>query len=138
MKDNLLVFALILIVSILFFSGCFDSAKDAVDASSPVVNVIAQNQIIKLTLVEGGKDIPSFGYSLKDSVEIRLNGTILSDDNLSGNVGWEVNESLYIGGWTPVLDDEEQIVDKLAPGYYLITVRILEVVIFDDEISVAK
>jgi len=80
--------------------------------------------------------MPSFGYSLKDSVRIILNGEELSDDNLTGNLGWEEFENLYIGGNPPVLDDDLSNVDILEPGDYQITIIILETVIFDDEVRI--
>jgi len=142
MKDNLLVFALILIASILFFSGCTDSTKndfsekDEAHAENASVVVTPRNEKIRLILVEGGDNIPSFGYSLKDSVTIKIDGKKLSDDNLTGNIGWEVGETLYIGGNPPVLEDVENNVDSLGIGDYLVTVIILETVVFEDDVQI--
>ena len=142
MKDNLLSFALILIASILFFSGCTDSTKngfsekDEVQAENASVVVTPRNEKIRLILVEGGDNIPSFGYSLKDSVTIKLDGKKLSDDNLTGNIGWEEGETLYIGSNPPVLEDVEQNVDSLGSGDYLVTVIILETIVFEDKVQI--
>jgi hypothetical protein len=142
MKDNLLVFALILIASILFFSGCTDSSekdsseKGTIPLESASAVARSENGRINLTLISVGDNMPSFGYSLKDSVRIILNGEELSDDNLTGNLGWEEFENLYIGGNPPVLDDDLSNVDILEPGDYQITIIILETVIFDDEVRI--
>jgi hypothetical protein len=61
---------------------------------------------------------------------------VLSDDNLTGNIGWEKNEELFIGGNPPILDDEISKVDMLEHGYYNVTVIILEKVVYDDKIRV--
>ena len=142
MKDNLLVFALILIASILFFSGCTDSRTENKESDnyhqtmSPTVMVLSDTSRIRIILATGGDNMPSFGYSLKDSVTIKLNGTTLSDDNLTGNIGWEEDESLFIGSNPPVLDDEISKVEMLESGYYNVTVIILETVVYDGEIWV--
>lgn len=142
MKDNLLVFGLILIASILFFSGCTDSTTGNKESNNhyieipPSVMVLSDTGRIRIILSIGGDDIPSYGYSLKDSVTIKLNDTVLSDDNLTGNIGWEEGESLFIGGSPPILDDEISKVDMLERGYYNVTVIILETVVYDDEIWV--
>ena len=143
MKDNLLVFAIILFASLLFFSGCTDSKekenldRDDIGAedASVVVRVWADEKI-RLTLVSAGDNIPDFGYSLKDSVRILVNGEKLSDDNLTGNIGWEVNESLFIGGNPPVLEDIDEDVTGLEPGDYLVAVIILETLIFEDYVDI--
>ena len=80
--------------------------------------------------------MPSTGYFFENMVTIRLNGTVLSENKLEGNIGWEIGESLYIGGSIPTLDDEESAVGKLGPGDYTITVTIIETVIFDDVITI--
>lgn len=142
MKDNLLVFAIILIASILFFSGCTDSAnkeyldKSEIGAENASVVVTYRNDRIRLILTDGGDNIPDFGYSLKDSVRILLDGKKLSDDNLTGNIGWVEGETLYIGGSPPTLDDVEEDVDTLKPGDYLVTVIILETLIFEDSVQI--
>ena len=142
MKENALVLIVILIASILFFAGCTDSKpkNKAPDFETSVENasvmVLAENDSIKIVLVTGGDDIPSFGYSIKDSVIIKLNGTELSDDNLTGNIGWEVGESLYIGGSTPTLYDGELEVGALYPGDYIVTVTIIDTVVYDDLIVI--
>jgi hypothetical protein len=142
MKDNLLVFTIILIASLLFFSGCTDSKTGNTDLGNshikipPGVMVLSDTGRIRIVLVTGGDDIPSYGYSLKDSVTIKLNDTTLSDDNLTGNIGWEEDESLFIGSSPPILDDEISKVDMLEPGYYNVTVFILETVVCDKEILV--
>jgi parallel beta-helix repeat protein len=114
-------------------------ASEPYDISEPkypsvVVNV--ENSKIKITLTKGGNNYPSTGYSFADSVTIRLNGTALEEIKLVGNTGWEVGESIFIGGSTPVLDDEESNVNQLSPGSYFITVIIKEIVIFDDLITI--
>jgi hypothetical protein len=91
-----------------------------------------------LILTEGGDNIPDFGYSLKDSVTIKLDGQKLSDDNLTGNIGWEEGETLYIGGTPAVLEDTEEDVKILQPGSYLITVIILETLIFEDVVDIVE
>ena len=142
MKDNLLVFTVILIASILFFSGCTDSKKKDssengnMESENASVMGLSESGRIRIILVTVGDNIPSFGYSLKDSVKIKINGTELSDDNLTGNIGWEEDESLYIGGNPPILDDKLLNVDELEPGDYQITVIILETVVYDDVIKI--
>jgi len=105
-------------------------------AESASVVVRASNSKIKMTLVCGGQNYPSSGYSFAIDVTIRLNGTVLPESNLEGNTGWEVGESLYIGGSTPILDDEESAVDPLNSGDYTITITIIETVIFDDIVTI--
>jgi hypothetical protein len=142
MKDNLLVFAIILIASILFFSGCTDSKTGNTESNNhyleipPSVMVLSDTGRIRIVLAIGGDNIPSYGYSLKDSVTIKINDTKLSDDNLTGNIGWEENESLFIGSSPPVLDDEMSKVDMLEPDDYKITVIILESVVYEDVIKI--
>jgi len=74
MKDNLLVFALILIASILFFSGCTDSKTENKESDNfplkipPGVMVFSEEGKIVIALVTGGNDMPSYGFSLKDSL----------------------------------------------------------------------
>lgn len=103
------------------------------DASVVVRNV---NNKIKITLTTGGQNYPNNGYSFANSVSIWLNGTVLAENNLGGNTGWEIGESLYIGGRIPILDDDESAVGQLDPGKYYITITILETVIFDDLITI--
>lgn len=104
------------------------------EQASAVVKV--NNSKIRITLTTGGDNMPSSGYFFENMVTIRLNGTALSENQLEGNIGWEVGESLYIGGNTPILDDDESAVGPLGPGDYAITVTIIETVIFDDVITI--
>jgi nitrous oxidase accessory protein len=105
-------------------------------AESTSIVVREENSKIKMTLVCGGQNYPSSGYSFAIDVTVRLNGTVLAENNLEGNTGWEIGESLYIGGKTPILDDNESAIDSLNPGEYTITVTIIETVIFDDSITI--
>jgi len=106
------------------------------EAESASVVVREDNSKIKMTLVSGGQNYPNDGYSFENSVTIRLNGSVLDENNLEGNTGWQIGESLYIGGSNPILDDEESAVGKLGPGSYSITITIIETVIFDDVITI--
>jgi len=113
--------------------------KEPYDFSEPEyasVVVKEENSKIKITLTTGGNNYPSNGYSFANSVTIRLNGTALDENNLVGNTGWEVGESLYIGGSTPTLDDDESAVNQLGLGTYFVTVIIMEIIIFDDTVTI--
>ena len=111
----------------------YDEISEAEHAS---VVAKVENSKIKIILTTGGQNYPSTGYSFANSVTIRLNGTALAENDLEGNTGWEVGESLFIGGSTPTLDDEESAIGPLGPGSYSITVTIIETVVFDDSITI--
>ena len=106
MKDNLLVFAIILIASVMLFSSVTDS--------KPKNN----------------------SSDFEQRVTIEPNETLLSETNLEGNSGWKVGQKLYIGGILPTFDDDDRFIDELYPGGYKVTVTILETVIYDDLIKV--
>ena len=105
----------------------------SVISESASVVVRAENSKIKITLTTAGPNYPSTGYSYTDSVKIRCNGTLLTETGIStGNTGWEVGESLYIGGATPTLDDNASDLIALAPADYSISVTVMNTVIFDN------
>ncbi len=105
-------------------------------AENAVVVAMREDEKIKITLTTGGDNYPSAGYLFADSVTIRLNGTVLAENNIEGNTSWEEGESLYIGGSTPTLDDDPLDVEPLSPGDYLVTIIIKETVVFDDSIKI--
>ncbi|KYK32984.1 MAG: hypothetical protein AYK22_06690 [Thermoplasmatales archaeon SG8-52-3] len=122
-------------VTFVYFTGLMGSPETEKENAS--VAVKNENAKIKLTLVSGGKNLPSTGYAFSNSIIIRLNGTELTEGALAvGNDGWDVGESLYIGNAVPALDDNSNDVNQLGPGDYSITVTIIETVIYDDIVKV--
>lgn len=122
-------------VTFVYFTGLMGSPETEKENAS--VAVKNENAKIKLTLVSGGKNLPSTGYAFSNSIIIRLNGTELTEGGLAvGNDGWDVGESLYIGNAVPALDDNSNDVNQLGPGDYSITVTIIETVIYDDIVKV--
>lgn len=103
---------------------------------SVLVKAVNSSKCIIITLTMGGLNYSEDGYSFANSVTIWLNGTILDETNLSNNTGWEIGENLYIGGSTPTLEDEWLYVEKLGSGYYLLTIRVNGIIIYDDEIAI--
>lgn len=119
----------------LYFTGMLGSpSKDAENAG---VSISSDMGKIKITLTKSGDNMPSTGYSFASSIYIRLNGTLLPETGIdAANVGWEIGESLYIGGATPALDDLPSDVGLLASGEYTVTVTIIETVIYDGVIKI--
>jgi len=114
------------------------SAKAVVEVSLEYACAVAmtENGKIKITLITGGDNYKATGYFFADSVTIILNGTVLSESNLAGNVGWEIDESLYIGGVIPTLDDSGSAVGPLGSGTYYLKIIIMGTIIGEDSISV--
>ena len=122
-------------VTFVYFTGLMGSPETEKENASIAVN--NENTKIKITLVSGGKSLPSDGYSFSNSVIVRLNGNKLSGEGIApGNTGWDIGESLYIGNATPALDDRSSDVTQLAPGDYSLTITIMGTVIYDDDIKV--
>ena len=115
-----------------------ESAKAVVEVSLEYACAVAmtENGKIKITLITGGDNYKATGYFFADSVTIILNGTVLSESNLAGNVGWEIDESLYIGGVIPTLDDSGSAVGPLGSGTYYLKIIIMGTIIGEDSISV--
>ena len=115
-----------------------ESAKAVVEVSLEYACAVAmaENGKIKITLITGGNNYKATGYFFADSVTIILNGTVLSESNLAGNVGWEIDESLYIGGVIPTLDDSGSAVGPLGSGTYYLKIIIMGTIIGEDSISV--
>lgn len=117
-----------------YVSGMMGSPSTEAENASVVVR--AENGKIKITLTTGGNNMPSTGYNFATSIAVRLNGTLLDESLLAGNTAFEVGESLYIGGGTPVLDDDASAVAQLVSADYSITITVIETVIYDDIISI--
>ena len=119
----------------IYFTGMMGSPETEKENAS--IAVQNENAKIKITLISGGKNLPSTGYAFSNSIIIRLNGTEMLETGLAGgNVGWDVGESLYIGNAVPALDDNSNDITQLAPGDYSITVTVIETVIYDDIVKV--
>jgi len=118
-----------------YVSGMMGSPS--AEAENASVMVKSENGKIKITLTKSGDNMPNTGYAFANSVSIRLNGTELDETGISGgNTGWEIGESLYIGGLVPALDDLASDVTQLGSGDYSVTVTIIETVIFDESITI--
>jgi len=115
-----------------------ESAKAVVEVSLEYACAVAmtENGKIKITLITGGDNYQTSGYLFEDSVTIILNESVLSESNLAGNAGWEIEESLYIGNGTPTLDDSGSAVGPLGSGTYYLKIIIMGTIIGEDSISV--
>ncbi|UCF49966.1 MAG: type IV pilin N-terminal domain-containing protein [Thermoplasmatales archaeon] len=119
----------------IYFTGMLGAPQE--EAENAAISVLNDNGKIKITLVSGGDNLPSTGYSFLNSVTIRLNGTILDETGINvGNTGWDIGESLFIGDVIPVIDDLSSDVTQLGVGDYSITVTIIKTVIYDDIVTV--
>ena len=138
------VIAVILMVAItvaigatayMYFTGMLGTPKT--DAENAAVNVKTENGKIKITLTKSGDRMPDTGYTFSNSVAIRINGTELSETGITaGNFGWELGESLFIGGTNPTLDDTSSDVVRLGAGEYSVTVTVIKTVIFEDMVDI--
>ncbi len=123
-----------------YVSGMMGSPSTEAENASVVVRT--DNGRIKITLTTGGNNMPSTGYTFATSIKVRCNGTELLTTALpfaSGNLYFEVGESLYIGngaGPLVTISDVSTGVPLLPANDYSITITILETVIFDDSITV--
>jgi len=122
-------------VAFVYFTGMLGGpAEEKENAAIAVVN---DNGRIKITLLSGGDRMPDSGYSFDSSVTVRLNGTVLDETGFTPtNTGWELGESMYIGGSTPTLDDRRGDVTTLHGADYSITVTIMDTVIFEDLVTI--
>jgi flagellin-like protein len=119
----------------IYFTGMLGSPQE--EAENAAIAVLNDNGKIKITLLSGGDNLPSTGYSFSNSVTIRLNGTILDETGINvGNTGWDIGESLFIGNVIPIIDDLSSDVTQLGVGDYSITVTIIKTVIYDDIVTV--
>ena len=67
------------------------------------VAVTTERSMIKITLVDGGDNMGTTGYT-EDQIKIVNNGSTLDKGNIGG-LGWTVGEALWIGGDGAPLND---------------------------------
>jgi hypothetical protein len=135
MNKKILSIGIILTLLTMLLCGC-QQEKYTTEAEDPEVLVRAELGKIKITLITGGVNMPSTGYSFLHSVIIRLNGTILDDTIGFSDEFWEVGKSIYLGNSTPKLDDSPIDVGPLGAADYLITVEVRQTLIYDNIVTI--
>jgi flagellin-like protein len=118
-----------------YVSGMMGSPSTEAENASVVVR--PENGRIKITLTTGGNNMPSTGYGFANTINIRVNGTLLDDTTGFSDGYWEVGESVFIGDGTPAdLDDVSTDVTQLYAAEYSVTITIAETVIYDDSVTI--